>query len=312
MAKSVVEYRCLLVSPGDVEAERGAVSELVGQWNAQVGPVLGCRVELVRWETHAVPDASDEPQKVLNRQIVDDCDFGMAVFWARLGSATSSHKSGSVEEIDRLLERGARVLIYFNVAPIPQERLQDQQFSQLQEFKKRMQSRGLLGSYNGIPDLRTQIQLHLTTVVGGLLERDRAQPAPTEGASAKLTAPLPDVRGHIHAVVIVPSSRNESYLRVVVQNHSPIPVFIAGISVILKSGKGLYPPRDALTHESQSRRRLESGESLSYFLDGVELLKSAALDELDHVIASDDVGRVYRSSTEELRQAAEQSTKEEA
>ena len=122
MARTVVEYRCLLISPSDVDAERAAISEVVGEWNAQVGSVLGARVHLVRWETHSVPDAAAPPQEALNRQIVDESDFGLAVFWGRLGSPTGSHLSGSIEEIDRLRARGARVLLYFSTSPIPKRR----------------------------------------------------------------------------------------------------------------------------------------------------------------------------------------------
>ena len=118
MAKRVIEYRCLMISPSDVEAERNAVSQVIELWNAQVGSALDARIHLFRWETHAVPDASGPPQQVLNRQIVDECDFGIAIFWARLGSPTTTHLSGSIEEIDRLRERGARVLVYFSTAAI--------------------------------------------------------------------------------------------------------------------------------------------------------------------------------------------------
>src|SRR5262245_56094076 len=99
MPKTVLEFRCLLISPGDVTLERDAVSDAVTRWNAQVGEALGARVHVVRWETHGVPDASAPAQEVLNRQIVDDCDIGIAVFWARLGTPTGEHQSGSIEEI---------------------------------------------------------------------------------------------------------------------------------------------------------------------------------------------------------------------
>ena len=307
MPRRVIEYRGLLISPSDVDAERTALAEVVDQWNAQVGSTLACRIELVRWETHAAPDASGEPQKTLNHQIVDDCDLGIAVFWARLGSPTSSHASGSLEEIDRLLQRGVRVLVYFSTAAVPQEALGDDQFAKLQAFKADIQQRGLVGSYDSVSDLREKVQLHLTSAVTALLERDRDQPTPTDAAAATttLTAPVPDVRVRVTTVVMIPSPRGrEQYIRVEVQNHSPIPVFISGLSILLTTGKGLYSQRDVVTHEYQRRRTLQSGESFQFFMDGPELLKSTAIDELDCVVASDDVGRQYRSSTEELRKAA--------
>jgi hypothetical protein len=120
MPGTVTEYRCLLISPSDVEEEREALLEVVARWNAHDGKALGARVELVRWETHAVPDSGQPAQASLNRQIVDECDFGIAVFWARLGTPTASEHSGSIEEINRLKARGANVLVCFNAAPVPQ------------------------------------------------------------------------------------------------------------------------------------------------------------------------------------------------
>src|SRR5262245_17898916 len=125
MSKTVIEYRCLLISPSDVDAERDAISDVVQLWNAQVGEALNARVQLIRWETHSVPDASGAPQDILNRQIVDDSDLAIAVFWTRLGTPTAEHQSGSMEEIHRLRERGVRVLIYFSTAEIPQAALRD-------------------------------------------------------------------------------------------------------------------------------------------------------------------------------------------
>jgi len=108
MAKTVIEYRCLFISPSDVEAERKAISEVISSWNAQIGESLGTRIELVRWESHSIPEIGDEPQAILNRQLVDNCDFGIAVFWSRLGTPTADHVSGSIEEIEKLMERGCQ------------------------------------------------------------------------------------------------------------------------------------------------------------------------------------------------------------
>src|SRR5438045_1658210 len=99
MPQQIIEYRCLLISPGDVAEERDALTKLVNDWNAQIGCGLGVRVELVRWESHATPDMSGPPQEVINTQLLGDCDLGIAVFWSRLGTPTSTHPSGSVEEV---------------------------------------------------------------------------------------------------------------------------------------------------------------------------------------------------------------------
>jgi hypothetical protein len=194
MSRPITEYRCLLISPGDVTEEREGLAKAVDRWNAQVGDALDARVRLVRWETDRVPDASAPPQQVLNRQIVDESDFEIALFWARLGTPTGTHAAGSLEEIEQLQRRGARVLIYFKNAPVPQELLKDDQYARVSEFKTKMEKKGLLGTFSGTNDLVQPVLLHLTGVVADLLKRDRAQPQPDENKQAVLTAPKPDVR----------------------------------------------------------------------------------------------------------------------
>src|SRR5690242_18268481 len=118
MPRSIQEYRCLLISPADLTNEREAVKNLIARWNAEIGGLFSTRIEAVGWELDAVPDAAAPAQTVLNRQIVDSADFGIALFWTRLGTPTQHGRSGSVEEIERLLAKNARVLVYFSSAPI--------------------------------------------------------------------------------------------------------------------------------------------------------------------------------------------------
>jgi hypothetical protein len=310
MARKIVEYRCLLISPSDVAAERDAVSEIVAKWNAQVGAALDARLHLVRWETHSVPDLAGPPQETLNQQIVDGCDFAVAVFWTRLGTPTNAHQSGSLEEIERLRERGARVLIYFSTAPVPQDRLTDDQFERLQQFKAGIQKDGLLGVFNDVGHLREQVLLHLTGVLSGLLERDRGQPSPADAGQAVLTAPRPDLRVQVSTVIIVPSPQRQQYIRVTAQNHSPILVFILSVSIATRSGIMLWPPHDAVTGQDQTRRPLRPGESHSMLLDGHELLKRSTIADIECAVVSDDIGREYRSTEEAMRTALESFVKQ--
>lgn len=303
MAKKIVEYQCLLISPGDVSAERDAVEEVVGKWNAQVGVALDARIQIVRWETHSIPDLSGPPQSVLNRQIVDGCDFAIAIFWARLGTPTEEHQSGSLEEIQRLRGRGARVLTYFNTAAVSQDRLVDDQFRRLQEFKATLLKEGLLGEFTDVAHLRELVLLHVTGVASGLLERDRGQRSPAETTPAVLTAPRPDLRVLVGTVLLIPSSGRQQYIRVTVQNHSPVLVFVSSVAVATKGGIMLWPPRDAVTGEDQTRRALRPGESYSMVLDGYSLVKDRPLSDIECAVVSDDIGRQYRSSESDMQRA---------
>jgi len=331
MPRMVTEYRCLLISPGDVERERDTLLEVVAVWNAHIGKALDARLELVRWETHAVPDSGEAAQASLNRQIVDQCDLGIAVFWARLGTPTGSEASGSIEEIKRLRARGANVLVYFNAAPVPQEALQDDQFDQLQAVKQELGQSALFSDYNGLGDLREQVLLHLTTTVATMLGAAREPPPPaavTPGIVAPpledhttparpsarpgvVTSSAPDVRVEVRTGFAglrhgFPSfgvrRQTQIVLAVLVQNHSPQVVYISSVVLELRSRERVFFERDGVTGRSQGRR-LQPGDDFSFMMLPDEIFKLARKDDLVCAVAIDAIGREYRSSEESMRGA---------
>ncbi|HYH85850.1 MAG TPA: hypothetical protein VEX60_10230 [Pyrinomonadaceae bacterium] len=295
MPKQTIEYRCLLISPSDVSAERDALAELVNRWNAQIGVGLDARVELVRWETHATPDMADTAQNVINTKLVDECDLGIGVFWSRLGTPTASHPSGSVEEIYRLIQRGARVMVYFNNCAIPQDALRTDQYAKLQEIRTRFEQSGLLATYSDVANLREQVNLHLTKVITELLSKDRGTTTYIPG-SGTMTAPTPDVRVNVRqGVSILPITGETVYpISITVQNHSPITVFAGNVEIEMKTGEFLYFQRDYLTRELQKRRELRTGESFSFNIDP-EKLREHVSKGLVCAMMKDDIDRVYRS-----------------
>jgi hypothetical protein len=231
------------------------------------------------------------PQAIINSQIVDDCDFGIAIFWTRLGSPTSEYASGSVEEIERLLSRGANVMVYFCEAPVPQSALGDDQYDRLQEVKKDFQQRGLLSSYTNVDKLREYVLLHVNGTVNALLIQHRAagQPIPSQGTA---TAPLPDVRVRVIDVI---ASRGETTNRagisVEVQNHSPHDFFFSTLLFQLNTGEQIFVQRDFITGETLKPLKIEPGNGFNFFVDpwefrdalgeGREPTMAVAMDKID-------------------------------
>jgi hypothetical protein len=302
MPQQIVEYRCLLISPGDVAEERDALTRLMVDWNAQIGKGLGVRVELVRWESHAAPDMSGPPQDVINSQLVGDCDLGIAVFWSRLGTPTSTHPSGSVEEVYRLIQQGARVMVYFSERPIPQSALRDDQFAKLQEIRQRFQEQGLLATYSDADHLCRQVQLHLTNVVTTLLAKDRDVSALVP-SSGTLTAPTPDVRVTVRgAVALHPITGKVVALSIGIQNHSPVSVFTGNIFIETRTGEQVMFKDDVITGEGQKPRELRPGESYEFYIDPAKLMRFSGLG-LVCAAMRDAIGRVYRSTESELQNA---------
>jgi hypothetical protein len=303
MPREVKEYSCLLISPTDVQNEREALTDLVNRWNAQIGKALSCRIDLVKWESHATPDLSGPPQEVIDRQLVDSCELGIAIFWYRLGTPTAKHPSGSIEEIDNLVKRGARVLVYFNNSPIPQEALKDDQFEKLREARRRFEKNGLVDSYLDISQLKEKVQLHLTSVITDFLSKDRVDiGSPPPAKSNILTAPIPDVRVKVQAgFVMDPWGNTIDLIIITVQNHSPNPVFLGNVYLKTNGDKIFIQGMDSVTREYQHRRKLEAGESFDFHIEKKNLADQADPYDLVCAAVKDTVDRVYESSPADFR-----------
>lgn len=164
MPYTTTVVRILIASPSDVSAERDAVSEVISNWNVSHSRDYGITLVPVRWETHATPELGERPQAIINRQLVDDCDALVGVFWARLGTPTGVAESGTAEEIERFRARGKHVLLYFSGAPVEQSKLDPGEYARLQEYKARLRSQGLFDTYSSVPELREKLLRHLSDV----------------------------------------------------------------------------------------------------------------------------------------------------
>ena len=156
------------------------------------GLSLNAQVATTRWEL-ARPEMGAPAQDVINRQIVDDADFGVAIFWARLGSPTEHHTSGSAEEVERLLQRGAKVMVYFSSKPVPQTLLKDDQYERLQALRANYEKRGLLASFADAGKLAEMVSEHLTSLVIDVLKKERTG-RPMERAVVDVLASVDNLR----------------------------------------------------------------------------------------------------------------------
>jgi len=122
-------------------------------------------LDAVLWETHSWPEMGDRAQAIINRQLVDDCDILIGIFWTRLGSPTGEFASGTAEEIARFRDAGKPVLLYFSTEPVRPSDVYQDQFERLQEFRRRMQQEGVVFTYDEGKDLRELILGHITALL---------------------------------------------------------------------------------------------------------------------------------------------------
>ncbi|MBW3590202.1 MAG: DUF4062 domain-containing protein [Actinobacteria bacterium] len=161
MSYKATVFRVLIASPDDVQPERSVARDVLGEWNAVHSAKRKMVLLPVTWESHSSPEMGDRPQAIINRQVLEESDLLIAVFWTRLGTPTGEYASGTVEEIEKHLEPGKPAMLYFSDAPVRLESVDEKQYRALKEFRESCRTRGLCETYSDLNDFQTKLYRHL-------------------------------------------------------------------------------------------------------------------------------------------------------
>ncbi|MFD9704724.1 hypothetical protein [Lentzea sp. NPDC059081] len=172
MAFDARVFQVLIASPGDVQAERDIITEVVHEWNYLNSHDKGIVLLPMRWETHSAPELNERPQVVINRQVVDHCDMAVGVFWTRMGTPTDVAESGTAEEVQRVGEAGKPVMLYFSRAKVDLEDVDLDEYRRLAEFKEKTYPQGLIEKYATTLEFRDKFSRHLSIKVRELVAMD--------------------------------------------------------------------------------------------------------------------------------------------
>ncbi|MDX2081376.1 MAG: hypothetical protein SFU53_11390 [Terrimicrobiaceae bacterium] len=185
-----------LCGPGDVEAEIKIAQEVVTEWNTHHGDALGLFVQHRYWKTDAYPDASERGQGVINRQLIDDTNILVGLFWSRFGSPTGLASSGTEEEIRRGISLKKHVAIYFSDQdPLPPDTTTSQ-LAQLNLFREEMRNSGLTWSFRTRAEFRSLFAGHLAKTIHELRGKSSTK-APTKRARKTISQTISGGVGHV-------------------------------------------------------------------------------------------------------------------
>jgi len=165
MEPQIRTVRILASSPSDVLAEVAQLGLIVEELQETLGAERGVTIELVRWETHAVPGAG-RPQQVVNESI-GDCDIFFGIMWKRFGTPTTRAGSGTEEEFETAYKTwfdGGRpeILFYFSLAPYYIENeAQRRQLGKVLKFRKQHEHMILSWTYDTLEDFSHHARVHL-------------------------------------------------------------------------------------------------------------------------------------------------------
>lgn len=173
---TVRRLRIFVASPGDVRKERACLPEIVERLNRGIGRSDGVHLDLWRWEVDAAPELG-EPQALINPE-VDEADIVVVILWRRIGSPTSSARSGTVEEVKRSAARWQAtgrplVQVYVCKRPIAVSDLESddalEQLRDLRGFLRGFEKSALMSEFSETEEFATRVHDNLQSAVRSLL-----------------------------------------------------------------------------------------------------------------------------------------------
>ena len=162
------EIKILIASPGDVTPERDCAERVIRRLEIYDDNTVRLLLTPKRWEFDAASEMGKPPQEIINRQLVDECDCVVCIFWTRIGTPTDVAPGGAVEELERMVTAGKLVMLYFSRADPAFDAIDPEQFARLHLWKKTLvdEKRGLVKVYQNIHEFE------------GMLERELRQQLP--------------------------------------------------------------------------------------------------------------------------------------
>lgn len=163
MSKSIIVYDLLISCASDVSEHISKIEYAVNSFNNNYGRLNDIIIRTIHWSKNAYPitESGRSPQELLNRQIVDDADMVVGIFWTRFGTPTKEYNSGVEEEIERMLSQKKQVFLYFLDSPVSPSKFDWEQYAKVTEFKERHKKDGIYFEIKDVTSLATKFCEHL-------------------------------------------------------------------------------------------------------------------------------------------------------
>lgn len=158
-------YRVMIASPSDVSTEHELARKAINEWNELHARTKQIILEHVEWKTHVAPQMGDHPQAIINKQLLEEADLLIGIFWTRIGTPTGQSISGTVEEIEKHITSGKPAMLYFSKQPVIPDTIDPEQYEQLKAFKNECSKKGLLNEYESLAQFKENLSRHIVQIV---------------------------------------------------------------------------------------------------------------------------------------------------
>jgi hypothetical protein len=176
----------LLSAPGDLpDSHKQVVQRTIRQWNNEQARFYGIHFSPTDWKEAGTPEFGNYAQDVLNDQIVNDSDAGLAVFTDRLGTPTDEHESGTAEEIHWLRQQGKDVAVFVNNCPrAPLMGSAHDEKARLNQYLDTLKQQAFIADYDTEHRLGEVVHRLLTRIAGKYRREAEASRVNSRGSSA--------------------------------------------------------------------------------------------------------------------------------
>lgn len=161
--------KVFLASPSKLEEERLEVRNAINRINQTIGAKLGYQLQLFTWENSIYSDIGEDGQDVINKQIDDDYNVFIGLFWDKIGTPTARSISGTVEEYERAFQKyifdpNTVIMMYFK--NIDKQDTTKFEFKEINALKKRVAENGVLYyTFSSIIEFENLIFDHLSMFI---------------------------------------------------------------------------------------------------------------------------------------------------
>jgi len=158
-------YQVMIASPSDIIKERHLAVEVIYEWNAVNSYKSKIVLLPAGWETHSAPLTGNRPQEIINKQVLENSDLLVGIFWRRIGTPTGEFVSGTVEEIEKHVKAGKPAMLYFSDKTVASDGVDYDQYDKLTNLKEEYRKKALVGKYSSIDEFRKKFWRELSIII---------------------------------------------------------------------------------------------------------------------------------------------------
>jgi len=156
-----MSYDFLISCPSDIAEIVDTIKLEINEFNDNYGKENNIEINPVYWQDNVYPQSGDRAQNIINKQIVDESDAIIAIFWTRFGSPTDKYLSGTEEEIEKMIENGKQVFLYFCNKDANVSLVDFEQYKKITIFKEKYKAKGIYFDFKSNEELKKLIHNHL-------------------------------------------------------------------------------------------------------------------------------------------------------